>query len=106
MIKDFLKYLMMFAILIAAQLLVFNNIEFSGYVNPYVYVLFILLLPFDVPRLMLLGGSFAIGLAIATIEGSSTTILSFSMIIVLAVPRSIASSWVNKEKIPINSYIK
>ena len=52
MIKDLLKYLMMFAILIVAQLLVFNNIEFSGYVNPYVYVLFILMLPFEIPRLV------------------------------------------------------
>ncbi len=41
-------------------------------------------------------------LSMATIEGSSTTILSFCMMIVFAVPRSIAISCVKKEKIPIS----
>ena len=34
MIKTILIYLLQFAVLILAQLLVFNNIEFSGFINP------------------------------------------------------------------------
>jgi len=64
MIKSFLTYFFLFVILIVTQLLVFNNIELSGYINPYVYVLFILLLPFDVPRVVLLLSAFLLGLCI------------------------------------------
>jgi rod shape-determining protein MreD len=39
------------------QIFIFSNINFSSFVNPYVFPLFILLLPFETPRwlLMLLG---------------------------------------------------
>jgi rod shape-determining protein MreD len=87
MIKDIMKYLLMFAILIGAQLLVFNNIEFSGYVNPYVYVLFILMLPFEIPRLVLLGGSFAIGLVIDLFMGTPGVHSSASVLMAFARPR-------------------
>jgi hypothetical protein len=41
----------------AAQVLIFSNIKFSPFINPYVYPLFILLLPFETPTwlLMILG---------------------------------------------------
>src|SRR5436190_763645 len=46
-----------FLLLLLAQILMFSNINFSPYINPYVFPLFILLLPFETPRwlLMLLG---------------------------------------------------
>jgi len=50
-----------FVILIAAQLLIFNSIQFSGYINPYIYVLFILLLPFETPKWLLLITAFLLG---------------------------------------------
>ncbi len=62
MIKSIITYLFLFVILMVTQLLVFNNIELSGYINPYVYVLFVLLLPFDVPRSVLLVSAFLLGL--------------------------------------------
>ena len=51
-------------ILVLFQVLVLNNIQVSGYINPYMYVLFILLLPFETPRWLLLISGFAIGLSI------------------------------------------
>ncbi len=51
-------------ILILFQVLVLNNIQVSGYINPYMYVLFILLLPFETPRWLLLISGFAIGISI------------------------------------------
>src|SRR5687767_14536419 len=39
------------------QVLIFSNLNFSSFINPYVFPLFILLLPFETPRwlLMILG---------------------------------------------------
>jgi rod shape-determining protein MreD len=51
--------------------LLFNNIQFSGYVNPYVYILFIMLLPIEIPSWLLLLLSFAAGLIIDFFSGSS-----------------------------------
>ncbi len=45
MILDFFTYLLKFIGIVLLQLLVINNIELSGYINPYVYVSFLLLLP-------------------------------------------------------------
>jgi rod shape-determining protein MreD len=58
-------------LLILLQVLLFNNIQFSGYVNPYVYIMFILLLPIEIPSWLLLLLSFATGLIIDFFSGSS-----------------------------------
>ena len=70
MIEAIQKYLTQFVILVILQLLIFNNIEFSGYVNPYVYVLFILLLPFDTPKALLLILAFIMGIIIDLFMGT------------------------------------
>ncbi|MFC2097285.1 rod shape-determining protein MreD [Bacteroidota bacterium] len=53
-----------FIFLVLFQVLVLNNIQFSGMVNPYLYVLFILLLPFETPGWILLLSSFLLGFLI------------------------------------------
>ena len=53
-----------FIVLVLFQVLVLNNIQFSGYVNPFMYVLFILLLPFETPRWLLLFSGFLLGLSV------------------------------------------
>ncbi len=53
-----------FIFLVLLQVLILNNIQFSGFVNPYMYVLFILLLPFETPKWLLLVFAFFIGLSI------------------------------------------
>lgn len=70
MIKEIQKYFIQLVVLVAAQILIFNNIEFSGYVNPYVYVLFIFLLPFDIPGPLLLILAFAEGFIIDLFSGT------------------------------------
>lgn len=62
--KVFGKYLIMFVVLVLVQVLILNNIQVSGLINPYVYILFILLLPFTIPGYFLLGISFILGLSI------------------------------------------
>jgi rod shape-determining protein MreD len=64
MINSILRFGLIFILLLLLQVLLFNNIQFSGYVNPYVYILFILLLPVEIPSWLLLILSFATGLTI------------------------------------------
>ena len=56
--------LIRFFFLIFFQVLILNNINLGGYINPYFYIYFILLLPFDIPRWMLLLVSFILGWSI------------------------------------------
>nr|WP_298902390.1 rod shape-determining protein MreD [uncultured Psychroserpens sp.] len=51
-----------FVVLILAQVLIFSNINFMGYINPYPYVLFILLFPVNNNRLLFIFMSFMLGL--------------------------------------------
>jgi rod shape-determining protein MreD len=47
MILELISYLLRFAVIILLQLFVVNNIELSSMVNPYIYVVFVLLLPLN-----------------------------------------------------------
>src|SRR5665647_3405660 len=70
MINSILRFGLIFILLILFQVLLFNNIQFSGYVNPYVYILFILLLPIEIPSWLMLLLSFFTGLIIDFFSGS------------------------------------
>lgn len=58
------KNIIRFIILVLIQVFVLNNIRIDGYINPYLYVLFILLLPFETPGWLLLISSFFLGLLV------------------------------------------
>jgi rod shape-determining protein MreD len=64
MINSILRYTIIFLVLILLQILLFNNIQFSGYVNPYIYIMLILLLPVEIPAALLLFISFFTGLTV------------------------------------------
>lgn len=68
--KSLARYSAAFIVLIVLQLLIFSNIEFSGYVNPYVYVMFILILPFSIPSWFLLILAFFTGLVVDLFSGT------------------------------------
>ena len=51
-----------FVVFLFLQLLIFNNINLLGYLNPYQYVLFILLYPVNSNKSVLLLASFAMGI--------------------------------------------
>lgn len=65
-----LRYAGAFVMLILFQLIIFNNIEFSGYVNPFVYVMFILILPVAIPSWILLILGFLTGFVIDIFSGT------------------------------------
>ena len=64
MITDILILLLRYVVLVGAQVTIFNNIQLSGYINPYVYVLFILLLPVKFPKIPAILIALLIGLTI------------------------------------------
>jgi hypothetical protein len=70
----------MFIVLMAIQILVLNNIRLGGYINPFIYILFIMLLPFETPGWILLILGFLTGLTMDAFLGtlgmhSSATLL-------------------------------
>jgi rod shape-determining protein MreD len=71
MINSILRFGLIFILFVLAQVLLFNNIQFSGYVNPYVYIMFILLLPIEIPAALTLLLSFVIGISIDFYSGSA-----------------------------------
>ena len=57
-----IKYSIYFIALVLIQVLVLNNVQINSFLNPYVYVLFILILPFETPGWLLLSSGFVLGL--------------------------------------------
>jgi rod shape-determining protein MreD len=53
-----------FIVLVLAQGLVFNHINFLGYINPYPYILFIALFPINNNRTLFIFISFLLGLSV------------------------------------------
>lgn len=70
MVRIVFKYVGVFLGLIFLQVLILNNLHLSIYVNPYVYILLILLLPFEIPGWILLSAAFVTGM---TMDGFSNT---------------------------------
>jgi rod shape-determining protein MreD len=70
MINSILRYGLIIVLLILLQILVLNNIQFSGFVNPYVYIMIILLLPSVTQAWLILIISFLTGLTIDLFTGS------------------------------------
>ena len=54
-------YILRLIILSAFQIFILNNLQISGYLNPYVYILFIMLLPPKLPKPFVLIISFSLG---------------------------------------------
>jgi rod shape-determining protein MreD len=65
-----LRYILSFIALVLVQVLVLNNLQIFGFLNPKVYALFILILPPRINRTLLLVLAFAMGLMIDAFENS------------------------------------
>lgn len=52
------------------QVMVFDNIRFGNFIHPYIYVLFIMLMPFETPKARLIFDGFLIGMAIDIFSGT------------------------------------
>ncbi|GAO29176.1 rod shape-determining protein MreD [Geofilum rubicundum] len=83
MINHLGRYLLSFIAILLVQVLVLNNLNLGGYINPWLYVLFILILPVEMPNWLLLVLAFATGLIMDTflntigLHASATVFLAF-----------------------------
>lgn len=68
--SEFIKNIVRFFLLLLMQIIVFNNIELFGYINPYPYLIFILLYSVNSNRYGLLLWSFALGLTLDMFSNS------------------------------------
>ena len=72
-----------FVLLVIAQVLVINHIRLGGYVHPYIYLIFVMLLPINMSGWQLLLSGFGIGLTIDLFMGTlgmhagATTLMAF-----------------------------
>ena len=62
--KDTLSHIGRFVILILVQTFILNHINFLGWLNPYIYIIFILLAPININKSLFLLLSFLLGLTI------------------------------------------
>lgn len=70
MIRWLIKYALIFVVLVLIQVLFLNQMQISGYLNPYMYILFVMLLPLSAPRYIVLMSGFLIGLTIDIFSNS------------------------------------
>ena len=68
--NSFVKQILVFIGLVLLQVLVLNKVNVDGFVNPYVFPLYILLLSFDTKGWILLVTAFFLGLIIDLFNGT------------------------------------
>jgi len=83
MINEIIKNSIRFFFLVLLQVLILNHIQLSGYLNPFLYVLFILMLPFQTPDWLVLILAFVLGISIdmfsdtGGLHAASTVLMAF-----------------------------
>lgn len=75
-----------FILLVLFQVILFNHINFLGYINPYVYIIFIIFFPIKNNRLLFLVLAFFMGLAIDMFSDSGGIHTCASVFIAYARP--------------------
>jgi len=91
------KNIIRFVLLVILQVLVLNNINLGGYVNPFLYIFFVLMLPFETPGWLLLFSSFFLGLSIDVFTHTPGLHASASVLIAFLRPIIIRAISTNKE---------
>ncbi len=90
------------------QVLVLNNIELHGFINPYIYPLAILLLPFNTPKWLLLVLGFCAGLFVDVfantpgLHAAATVLLAYLRPLIVLVNRP-PSDYESSDQPTVNS---
>lgn len=66
-----LRYLLLFVVAVALQLFVFDSLNLGPYVNPLVYIVFIVLLPMKTLPVAVLGMGLALGVCMDAFTGTA-----------------------------------
>lgn len=87
MIRLILHYLWRFLALVLVQVLVLNQVQLGSFINPFLYVYFLLILPVQTPRLLLLPLAFLLGLSIDMFQNTPGMHASASLFLVYMRPK-------------------
>ena len=82
-----------FVILLLLQVVICNNINFFGYINPYIYIIFIFLYPVKEDRLILLLVSFMLGMFVDMFSDSGGVHAAAAVCLAYARPILLKSSF-------------
>jgi hypothetical protein len=63
-LNEIIRNIIRYILLVGVQVLIINNIELGRFINPFLYVLFIIILPFETPKWLVLLSAFIIGITI------------------------------------------
>ena len=75
-----------FFLLLAAQIIIFNNIDLLGYINPLPYILFIILFPVNGNKQLLIISSFLLGITMDLFSNSGGVHTTACLILAYARP--------------------
>ena len=75
-----------FFLLLAAQIIIFNNINLFGYINPFPYILFIILFPVNGNKQLLVITSFLLGITMDLFSNSGGVHTTACLILAYARP--------------------
>jgi rod shape-determining protein MreD len=76
-----IRHIVSFILLLILQVLVFNRIQFSGYINPSVYLFFIIVMPLNTPAWLRLLSGFTLGFLVDIFSQSPGLHTSSSVLI-------------------------
>lgn len=79
--SNILQNIILFISLLLLQVILLNNIELFGYINPFLYILFVILFPFKKNRGPVLFFSFLLGLCIDMFLNSGGTNAAATLLI-------------------------
>ena len=86
MVSRYFTYPIQFCLLVLLQVLILNNIQFSQYINPYLYIIFILWLPIETPKWALLLVAFFLGGAVDVFSNTLGMHMSASLFLAFCRP--------------------
>lgn len=70
MVSEVIRHIIRFLLLVLAQGLILKNVEPGYYINPFLYVLFLVQLPFETPPWLVLLIAFVLGLCVDLFYGT------------------------------------
>lgn len=83
MLNELFRNIIRFIVLVLVQVLIIKNIELGRFINPFIYILFIIILPFETPKWLLLLSAFILGISIdafydtAGMHAAATVFMAF-----------------------------
>ena len=113
--SHFIKYLGLLPLYVLLQVLVLNEVLFSAYINPFLYVMLIISLPLKTPKWFLLIYAFLLGVSIDLFSGSlgfhstATILIAFIKPVIskITIPHNILGDTdeITLQKVGYKSYI-